>query len=209
MKYEPEKIEGIYSKSYAELNDDLLRILKKAEADAEALQAEISDAYDKRDKAEKEMKKAAGVRDMNAYKEARLEYDMQNEFIEQSEPVFDILNNGPLLSKEVRGAIRERIAKDQYHATGAAALKIEKLMEEIKKVRDELQAQINEMNSVIVQLNMTARTKHDNGELYFYKGTVSDSIVDPYVKELDPLISDSMKRASFKIFAENYKGIKN
>lgn len=206
MEYKPEKIEGISSKSYDELRADLRRILEKAEADANALQTEIADAYEKKGQAEAEMRKAAGAQNMEAYKEARLEFDMQSEFIAQAETVHANLVNDSLISREDRGAIRRRIAEDQYHATGAAALKIKKLMHEIEQARDELHAQINAMNSVIVQLNITARTKDEYGSPYINKGIVRDEIIAPYVGEINPRMGLQLKSAAFKHFSDNYKG---
>lgn len=196
------RITGLESMDCRQMIQTMDEIIKQSEAEAEALTQDIQISYEERDKADKAARKAAESKDLKAYKEARLHYDMLTEWIGKAEADHDSLLYSPLIPAADSGTIKQRMLEECYNISGRAALQIQELHRQMIFIHEEMKKQIRERNAVLLKLNQITRPMNQDGEPaapQLYK----DTVIAPYLSEVFGL--QGTIPTAFKLFAEGYQ----
>lgn len=199
------QIEGLENMTCSQIMDTMNEIMEQAEARAASLSDEIVKSYEERDKANAKAREAAGCKDLKAYKDARLHYDMLTEWIAKAEAERDGLLFGPLIQASDSGTIKQRMNSECYDITGRAALMIRDLFRQMEVIHEEMKRQIRERNAVLMKLNECARPKDQDGNPAAPQ-TYKDTIIAPYLRELKGLQSNVT--AMFEIFTKGFENPK-
>ena len=187
-----------------ELAESLDAAKEKAAEEAKALREEINKSYAEKDNVEKDMHKAAGKKDLKAYKDKRLHFDMLIEYIAKCERRLYVLEDGALISPEDEGEIKKRMDDECYHIIGKAAIEIEGLLHQADSIVAEVSKMIGARNAVLMKLNECQRPKDKyGGELPLYSGLYHDTVITPYINALKSL--RDIRTANFNIFLDGYK----
>lgn len=198
-----EKIEGLETMDCTELCAALDALKESAAVEAEALREEIRKNYEERDSVEADVHKAAEKKDLKAYKDKRLHFDMLIEYIAKCEQRLYALEEGALISPEDAGEIRARMNDECYHAIGEAAIEIEDLQKQADAIRAAVSKKISARNAVLLKLHTCQRPKNEYGEELPPSDLYRDQIIAPY---LDALKSFQDNRtAGFRVFANGYR----
>ena len=196
------QIEGLENMTCSQIMDTMNEIMEQAEARAASLSDEIMKSYEERDKADAKAREAAGGKDLKAYKDARLHYDMLTEWIGKAEAERDGLLYGPLIQASDSGTIKQRMNSECYDITGRAALMIRDLVGQMEVVHEEMKRQIRERNAVLMKLNECARPKDQDGNPAA-PTVYRDTVIGPYLQELKNLQSNVT--AMFEIFTKGFE----
>ena len=81
------QIEGLENMTCSQIMDTMNEIMEQAEARAASLSEEIQRSYEERDTVGAKAHEAAEGKNLKAYKDARLHYDMLTEWIAKAEAV--------------------------------------------------------------------------------------------------------------------------
>lgn len=198
-----ERIEGLKDMDCTELCAALDAVKESAAEEAEALREEINKSYAEKDNVEKDMHKASEKKDLKAYKDKRLHFDMLIEYIAKCEQRLYALEEGALIFPEDAGEIKKRMNDECYHIIGKAAVEIEDLLKQADAIRAAVSKMISARNAVLLELHTCQRPKSEYGEELPPSGFYRDQIIAPY---LDALKSFQDNRiANFRVFANGYR----
>lgn len=206
-----ERIQGLEKMNREEITVMLSGIMAKAEEDAAELRAEIKKSYSEREQVESRMHAAANSKDMDAYRENRMRFDMLTEFIGNAEKRVDELESGPLLDNKDFMTIKRQLLRECHDATIGAAEKIALALRHIDKIGNAHKSYISGQNAALITLARCAREKDKDGEIKSeFSLMYNDVIVEPFVENLGLLkggtaaIVDNMAFANFAIFYKDY-----
>lgn len=198
-----ERIEGLKDMDCTELCAALDAVKKSAAVEAEALREEIHKSYEERESVEADMHKASEKKDLKAYKDKRLHFDMLTEYIAKCEQRLDALEEGALISPEDAGEIRARMNDECYHAVGEAAIEIEDLLKQADAIRAALSKMIGARNAVLLKLHTCQRPKNEYGDELPPSDLYRDNIIAPYLDALKSFQDN--RKANFCVFANGYR----
>lgn len=199
------QIEGLENMTCSQIMDTMNEIMEQAEARAASLSEEIQRSYEERDTVGAKAHEAAGGKDLKAYKDARLHYDMLTEWIAKAEAERDGLLFGPLIQASDSGTIKQRMNSECYDITGRAALMIRDLFRQMEVIHEEMKKQIRERNAVLMKLNECARPKDQDGNPAA-PTVYRDTVIGPYLRELKNLQNNVT--AMFKVFSDGFENPK-
>lgn len=199
------QIEGLENMTCSQIMDTMNEIMEQAEARAASLSDEIMKSYEERDKADAKAREAAGDKDLKAYKDARLHYDMLTEWIGKAEAERDSLLYGPLIQASDSGTIKQRMNIECYDITGRAALMMRDLFRQMEVIHEEMKRQIGERNAVLIKLNECTRPKDQDGNPEA-PTVYRDTVIAPYLRELKGLKSNAT--AMFEMFTNGFENPK-
>lgn len=197
------KIEGLKDMDCTELCAALDAVKESAAVEAEALREEIHKNYEERDSVEADMHKASEKKDLKAYKDKRLHFDMLIEYIAKCEQRLYALEESALISPEDAGAIRSRMNDECYHAVGKAAVEIEDLLKQVDAIRTAVSKMISARNAVLLKLHTCLRPKNEYGEELPPSGLYRDQVIAPYLDALESFRDNST--ANFRVFVDGYR----
>lgn len=196
------QIEGLENMTCSQIMDTMNEIMEQAEARAASLSEEIQRSYEERDTVGAKAHEAAEGKNLKAYKDARLHYDMLTEWIGKAEAERDGLLFAPLIQASDSGTIKQRMNSECYDITGRAALMIRDLFRQMEVIHEEMKRQIMERNAVLMKLNECARPKDQDGNPAAPQ-TYKDTVIAPYLRELEGLQSNVT--AMFEIFTKGFE----
>ena len=200
MKYK--KIENLEKMECGELVDRLGDLISDAAVEAAKLSTEIEQAYMEKDAAEAEMHKAAGKKDLEAYKEARTRFDMLTEYIAKAEGERSTLEDGRIIDAEDAAKIRRRVYDECFTSTVSAAKKIKALFDEAQNVGRSLNAEIGNRNRVLLMLSECVRPKDAFGERRM-PDYYTDKTIGPLIADIEQL--QTVSAATYRAFIKNNK----